>query len=138
MYSGYTMTERTYYHGSIDQITEFHAVGTCLTDDPEIATSYLNGNHGYLYEVTVQAGRVATEQDLRDAADELGLTDTYHYAFELADNRDVRAKLIEWGYTAVEYRDLSPNNEREHETLLTLGAQITIIRVEEIEAEEAW
>ena len=122
----------TAHHASTTRLDAIRA-GLCIAPDADAALCYLQGRAGYLYTLEMGAADVADEATLKAVA--RGLGHAADYAFELADREDVRAALVDAGWDAVSYQDVSPDNGREHSTILVLvPGVVTVIEVEHVAA----
>lgn len=113
-----------YYHGAANSeltATDFASFDyVCLTDREEIAEAYAQSwCSEAVYEIVVLDGPTASETELYQIAEELGVEAESTY--ELADDYDVREALAQAGYDYVEYEDMTDTG-RSHTTLLTLRA----------------
>lgn len=123
----------TTYHAATTRLSTIRA-GLCVAIEADAALCYLQGRAGYLHTLEMGEADVADEATLRAVARSLGHRDDY--AFELADRDDVRAALVEAGWDAVAYQDVSPDNGREHATILILATGVvTVVEVETVDAE---
>jgi len=115
-----------YYHTTSSPI-----VGTprdlCVTPDLSASRAYVHGE-AIVYAVELADGAyIADESDIADAVAELGGAEELAgtrvlRAWEAMDIAAVREALAESGYAAARYRDQSPDNEVEHETVRILDA----------------
>lgn len=123
----------TTYHAALTPLTTIRA-GLCVAPDASAALCYLQGRAGYLHTLEMGEADVADEATLKAVAHALG--HVADYSFELADRDDVRAALVDAGWDAVAYQDVSPDNGREHSTILVLvTGVVTVTTVESVEAE---
>jgi len=123
----------TAYHAALSPLSTIRA-GLCVAPESAASLCYLQGRAGYLHTLEMGEADVADESTLRAVARDLGHRDDY--AFESADRDDVRAALVEAGWDAVSYQDVSPDNGREHATILVLvPGVVTVVEVESVEAE---
>jgi len=122
------------YHGSRADIKVIDR-DICLTDDPEIAASYLAGR-GWVYTVQLsESARIADEDEVYEAAAAAAaedrnvamLVNTQAWVFELLDQRSVRDELAARGWHGVRYRDANPENALEHDTIRIWAAGIAQI-----------
>jgi len=109
---------RTMYHASTTADIQDFLAGACFVDSAEIAETFLNGNAGRIYHVVIEEGTVASEDDLREAGELLGLD--HAYAFEFADDARVQEELMFRGFDSVEYADVTVDNGEEFTCLRTL------------------
>lgn len=114
------------YHGTTADITAIDR-DICLTDDREIAESYLDGAAGYVYEVALADAPLADEDDIRDAAqaeaqeqprgDVALMLSCGGWVYELIDAAQVRDELTSRGYVGARYADANRDNATEHDTI---------------------
>ena len=122
------------YHAALSPLTTIRA-GLCVATDAAASLCYLQGRVGYLHTLEMGEADVADEATLKAVA--RGLGHVADYSFELADRDDVRAALVEAGWDAVSYQDVSPDNGREHATILILvTGVVAVVEVESVEASE--
>ena len=95
-------------------------MGTSTARDESDSTPYAEGDRAFLHAIVLDSdASYADSSDLKRVARELENTDSYE--FEMADSDRIRRALINEGFDVVEYRDVGPDNEYEHDTLLILN-----------------
>lgn len=99
------------YHGSpIRNLKPEFSVerSLCLADDENIASSYLRGGdcRHYVYSASWdRSAAIATEADLHDICEGLGITIHDGLEYEAAKNEKVRKAIVAAGYVGVRYGD---------------------------------
>jgi len=120
------------YHASTARIEKFAATGDiCLAYSTDEAAPYLNGQGGWMHTVEAPTVRLASEDEIREAAEAVGIDGSY--IFELADDKRVRAALAADGFGGCEYDDIGPDNAYEHRTVRIWDtAGIVVMAIEAI------
>lgn len=116
----------TYYHGSSETIT-VRSGALCVTTDESAASEY-----GPVVQVVeLRDGlRLADVDDVRAVAREVAPNSPYTSAWELVEeHRAVRQALVAAGYDGVEYADMTPDNRREHRTVMLFDASRCVVSV---------
>ena len=99
----------TYYHCSpIEDLTPEISVekSLCLTDDSDIASMYLRGDGDhYLYEVKIGYAEIATESDLHEICEAIGVKIGEGLEYEATKKLVVREAIVGAGFDGVRYGD---------------------------------
>lgn len=73
---------------------------------------------GRMYAVDVDDSiTLASESDIRAAAEQFSWYDSAYWIFELVDELEVREALANQGFSGCRYGDMGPDNAYEHDTV---------------------
>lgn len=124
------VTVMRFYHATTAPLGEIRE-GLCVTDNPDAADTYLDGQTGRRYEINLPALHLlerADEDDLAEAAQACGMTEDdwmdWGGIFYAADQDNVRAHLAAEGFHLVEYTDQEQTSSDAHRTLRILDPSI--------------